>query len=190
MSGESTIAQAKQKMQELIDSQAKVDAGIAKMPEGPDKERLKKLRDENRGFFSSTILPAWKKLQSILSEDPAPPKPGEKVWYNPTTWFAGDNNQLGLLPLIPIAAVVAATALLGYVANSIVVEQRILSDSSFTSAQKASILTAGPASGIANTLGQAKWIVLLGLVGAGVYFFKDELKGLAKRSNPRRRRRG
>lgn len=188
MADDGKIAQAKQKMQELVDAQSKVDLGISRMPEGPDKERLKKLRDENRGFFSSYVLPAWKKMQSILSQDTSPPRPGDKVWYNPTTWFAGNDNGLGLVPLIPVAAVVAATAFLSYVVNTIVVENRILSDPSFTAAQKTSLLQTSGFSKIADTLGQAKWILLLGAAGAGAYLFKDEIKGLMKKSNPYKRR--
>ena len=181
------IVEAKEKVQELINIQSRVDAGIARMPEGADKERLKKMRDDNRGFFSNTIVPAWKKLQSILSEDTELPKPGEKVWYNPMTWFAGNDNGLGLVPLVPVAAVVAATAVLGFVVNSIVVENRILSDPSFTSAQKTTLLQTGGISKITEAIGQTKWIVLLAALGAGAYLFRDELKGLMKKSNPVRR---
>jgi hypothetical protein len=189
MAEESKIAEAKKKMQELVDVQIKVDAGIARMPEGPDKERLKKLRDENRGFFSNIILPAWRKMQTILSEDTTPPKPGEKVWYNPSTWFAGCENGMGLLPLIPIAAVVSATALLGYVINSIVVENRILSDPAFTSAQKTSLLQSGGLTKIADVLGQTKWLALLGAVGLGAYLMRDQIAASFKKANPRRKKR-
>ena len=185
----STISQAKTKMQDLINAQDKVDKGIDAMPEGPEKTRLKKLRDDNRGFFSSTILPAWKKLQTLLNEETDPPKPGESTWYNPTTWFSGDDT-MGLIPLIPVAAVLAATAFVGYVGNSIVVENRILSDPSFTAAQKTSLLQSSGLSSLTNAFGQAKWVLLLGVIGGGAYIFQDQIKALIpKKSNPRKKRR-
>lgn len=186
-----TIAEAKTKMQELINAQAKVDKGIEAMPEGPEKARLKKLRDDNRGVFSEYVLPAWKKLQNLLSEDTSVPSAGGSTWYNPTTWFSGydEPDTLGLIPLIPVAAVLAATALVGYVGNSIVVENRILSDPHFSAAQKTSLLQNSALSNLSSVFGQAKWVLLLGVAGGAAYLFKDQIKMVASRKpNPRRRK--
>ena len=143
------VAEASRKFSELTSLQNKVDKGLKNMPEGPDKERLLALRDENRGFFSNYVLPAWNKLKSMVGDG-----------------FMGSSSGMGIIPLLPIAAVAAATALLGYVGNSIVKEQRILNDPSFTSAQKTSILTSG---GISAFSGMTKNLTGLVLVIGGIF---------------------
>lgn len=181
------VGEAKTKMQELIDNQAKVDAGIAKMQDGPDKTRLIALRDESRGVFSNYVLPAWKKMQAALSEDTATPKAGDSTWYNPTTWFGSmPPHGMGALPLIPIAAVAAATAMLLYVGNLILKEQLILRDPAFTAAQKASVLNSNSISSIGDAVGNMKYVLL---IGAGLYalmMFKDFIP--KPKSNPVRRK--
>jgi hypothetical protein len=118
------ITEFTSKVNQLLNLQKRVDEGLKKMPEGPDKQRLMNLRQESRGIFTKYVLPAWERIRSFVGNT-----------------FSGE--ELGVVPLIPIAAVVAATAALGYVGNLIVKEQRILNDPSFTAAQKTQILTSG-----------------------------------------------
>jgi hypothetical protein len=141
------IMEFSSKISELTSLQRRVDAGLNRMPEGPEKQRLMKLREESRGIFTRYILPAWEQIKSFVGNT-----------------FSGED--MGILPLIPIAAVAAATAALGYVGNSIIKEQRILSDPSFTAAQKTQLLTSsGIASTVSQGLSSVKNIVIIGAIG-------------------------
>lgn len=154
-----TITEAKNKLNELIKAQGKVDAGIAKMPAGKDKDRLIKVRDANRGFFSNYVMPAWKKVQSLIGDENAN--------------FAGEfkgSNTLGVLPLIPIAAVMSATALLGYVAKSFYTESSILNDPAFTAAQKADLLkSTSTTGGLTAVADVSSNLAKMAFLGAGLF---------------------
>ncbi|MEO5348870.1 MAG: hypothetical protein H7836_04415 [Magnetococcus sp. YQC-3] len=123
------IEELKKKIKELTDTQSKVDKALAKMPAGKDKDRLLAMKKESRGIFEEYIVPGWKKIQSLIG--------------NVDAAFSGefgDSNTMGILPLLPIAAVLAASTALGYVAKSIYTEQKILNDPALTAAQKAELL--------------------------------------------------
>lgn len=146
-SEQSKIEQFKAKMAELTSVQKKVDAGLARMPSGPAKDKLLKLRSESRGFFSNYILPAWNKVKDVASG-------------------AFGEEDMGAIPLVGwAAAAIAATAGLGYVGKSLYTEYQILNDPSFTAAQKAQLLGGGGIQGITSALGQAKTLVIVAVIG-------------------------
>lgn len=174
------IEEFKKKMLELGTTQKKVDSALAKMKEGPDKDRLLKLRKESRGIFSDYIQPAWEKIVSLVGNDavgitsdakptvkaaPLPAKTQEFVNTLLTTPVAkasplkgydigvGSDGTLGILPLLPIAAVLAATAGVGYVAKAVYTEQKILNDPSLTAAQKGELLKSSSPAASLTALG-------------------------------------
>lgn len=163
------IQSVRKKMDELVTLQAEVDKKVAAMPAGPAKTKLQAQIKESRGFFQNTIVPLWKKMQEALGESTVTPTAQNKsVWYKPWTWFSG----FGAIPLIPVAAVTAATALASYIANAIITERKILSDPSLSAQEKALLLqSASPLSATANFFGQLKWVMLIGLLGIGGYIY-------------------
>lgn len=80
-------------MQDIEIDRATINNAIDAMPNGPEKERLKSIRDEKFHFYSEYVLPAWQKFAPLvgLSSDPTQAQS-----------FSG----MGLLPLaaaIPVA---------------------------------------------------------------------------------------
>lgn len=154
---EGAVSDARKKFSELTDVQKKVDEGLKNMPEGPEKQRLLKIRNESRGVFSKYILPAYNKLKNMLGSG-----------------FAGE--EMGILPLVPIAAAAAATAMLGYVGNSIIMERRILNDPSFTAAQKAQMLSGGGLKSLVGVTGNLKTIAIVGVLAFLAFQFMKTRK--------------
>jgi len=153
-SSPSAVTEAGQKIAELTSVQKQVDIGLQNMPAGPDKDRLLKMREESRGIFSKYILPAWNKIKDMVGSG-----------------FAGihEDEEMGVIPLIPIAAVAAATAMLGYVGNSILIERRILNDPSFTAAQKAQILSGGGLKSLVGLTGNIKTLAIVAVIGFAAF---------------------
>lgn len=147
----STISEFTNKIKELMNVQKKVDAGLANMPSGPEKDRLLKLKEESRGIFSKYILPAYNTVKNYLGN-------------------AMSGDDMGFLPLIPIAAVAGATAALGYVTKSLYTEYKILNDPSFSAAQKTAILSAGGLSSISGAIGNTKNLLIV--LGIGFVLFQ------------------
>lgn len=154
------VQKLKTKINELTSTQKKVDTILNSMPSGPEKTRLLKLREENRGFFSSYILPAWNKISAAISSA-----------------MSGDDIHMGVLPLIPviawgasIAGGLSAAALLTHVVNNAIVENRILNDPAMKATEKAMLLKKQGILGEASSLTQN--ITKLALIGgliAGAY---------------------
>lgn len=145
-----SVTEARLKINELTSLQKRVDEGLRNMPEGPEKQRLLKIRDESRGVFSKYILPAWNRIKDMVGG------------------AFGDidhDEAMGIIPLIPIAAVTAATAMLGYVGNSILMERRILNDPSFTAAQKTQLLSSGGLQSLVGLTSNIKTLAILAVVG-------------------------
>jgi hypothetical protein len=203
------IEEFKTKMKELQNTQTKVDAALSKMSAGPAKDRLLKLKAESRGIFSDYIMPAWKKITDLIGNDAvaqtSTAKPTTALNLSPTTQTFVNNllttpvvkasplkgydlgyhedGSLGILPLLPIAAVLAATAGVGYVAKAIYTEQKILNDPALTATQKTELLkstgAASSLSSISEITGNASKILFL---GAGLYALIKVLPMLKKRA--------
>ena len=146
------IKSATSKVEELLSVQKKVDTGLSKMKAGPDKTRLMRLREENRGYFTSYILPIYQRIKNYLSSS------------------MGNDEAMGLLPLIPFAIAAAATASVGYVAKNVYSEYKILNDPAFTAAQKTEILGGGGLKALSNLAGSAKTVVIVGVLGFAAYY--------------------
>ena len=165
----STIQQAIDKFFELTEVQAKVDQAIAFLPPGLDKDRLTAEKNKNRGFFQSVIIPAWNRLRDLIGYDPA----------SANTLKGYEDDTMGVAPVAIWAASALATsvavALLGYIGNSIYVENKILNDPALTSAQK---LKALESRGLANVFSNlTSTLTMLGVVGGGVFLAYLYLKG-------------
>jgi hypothetical protein len=160
------VKKLKEKINELTATQKKVDTILNNMPSGIEKNRLLKMREENRGFFSSYIIPAWNKISSAVSSA-----------------FSGSDDNLGVIPLIPvvtwgasIAAGLSATALLTHVVNNAIVENRILNDPAMKATEKAMLLKKqgiiGEASQLTSNI--TKLALVGGLVIAAYFYFKNK----------------
>lgn len=156
------IKAATSKVDELLNIQRKVDIGLSKMPAGPAKTRLLKLRDENRGYFTSYILPAYNKIKSYLSSS------------------MGADEPMGVLPLIPFAIAGLSTALVGYVGKSVYSEYKILNDPQFTAAQKTEILGGGGLKALASFAGSTKTMVIVGVLGLAALYVAKNFQGLRR----------
>lgn len=190
------IEEFKTKMKDLQTTQTKVDAALAKMKAGPEKDRLLKLKAQSRGIFSDYILPAWKKISDLIGNDAvgttSTAKPTTALNLSPTTQSFVNNllttpvakasplkgyelgyhndGSLGILPLLPIAAVLAATAGVGYVAKAIYTEQKILNDPALTASQKTELLkSTGAASSLSSISEITSNASMMLFVGAGLY---------------------
>jgi hypothetical protein len=167
---ENRFQQAIRVMNDLFATQKKVDVAIEKMPPGPDQERLKKARDANRGFFSSYVLPAWEKIKSYVSGETstAPGISGEFDFGE--AYFGTSDEALGILPLIPIAAILAAGAVITYATTNYLAEKKILEDPALSASQKTQLLgqrgLTSALTGISSNLNQ---ILLLAGLGIGGY---------------------
>jgi hypothetical protein len=133
------------KIKELLSLQKRVDEGLKRMPDSPEKRRLMKMREESRSIFTTYVLPAWEKIKGYIGNT-----------------FSGE--EMGVIPLIPFAVAASATAALGYVTNLIIKEQRILNDPSFTAAQKTQLLSSGVFSSVSQSLNSAKNLLIIGAV--------------------------
>jgi hypothetical protein len=162
------VQKLRTKINELTATQKRVDTILDRMPSGPEKTRLMKLRGDNRGFFSSFILPAWNKISSTISSA-----------------MSGDNVHLGVLPLIPviawgasIAGGLSAAALLTHVVNNAVVENRILNDPAMKATEKAMLLKKQGVIGEASQLtSNITKLAVVGALIAGTYlYFKAKKK--------------
>lgn len=165
----STIQQAIEKFYELIDVQAKVDEAIASLPSGSDKDRLIAEKNKNRGFFQNVVIPTWNRLRDLIGYKPA----------SANTLKGYEDDTMGVPPVAIWAASALASsvavALLGYIGNSIYVENKILNDPALTGAQK---LKALESRGLANIFSNlTSTLTMLGVVGGGVFLAYLYLKG-------------
>ena len=173
---QSTLSQAITKMNELLDTQKKVDAALERMPAGPDKTRLLKERDSARGFtFKNIIIPAWAKIREWT---------GAGATAAPMAGFEAEpleEGAFGVLPLIPIAVITSAGAILAYIGTSYVAETRILNDPALTAAQKTQLLQSKGVSSILSSaggiLGEVKWIALAGAAAFLAFQYMKTRKG-------------
>jgi hypothetical protein len=159
------IENLNKKMSELTSTQKKVDELLKYVPDGKDKQRLLKMREENRGFFSKTILPAWNKLKSMASSA-----------FSGSEGMGNFEHPLGVLPIVAWAGSAAAVALAGsvltYVIGNVVTEQRILSDPAMQAAQKAMLLQKKGVFGqVSDLFSNVNKLALIAAAGFGVYMF-------------------
>jgi hypothetical protein len=138
-------------MKELKNTQQQVDLALATLPTGSDKDRLTQMRDSNRGFFASEVLPLWEQIREYLGLSSSTVEPT----YEPL---------FGALPLIPLvigaSIVAAAVAVITQATKAQAVELAILNDPALTASQKTAILTGSGVFGqIANLLRESKWLV-------------------------------
>lgn len=158
----STVQKAIDQMNQLLDAQKRVDAALERMPAGPDKTRLLKERDANRGYiFKNIILPAWAKIRDWM---------GAGSTAAPMAGFEAEpleDGSFGVLPLIPVAVIAASTAILAYVGATYATESKILNDPALSGVQKAQILQskslASTISSAGGLLGEVKWIAIAGI---------------------------
>ena len=129
------------------------------MPPGKDRDRLLKMKAESRGIFDEYTLPAWKKIQSLIG--------------NVDAAFSGefaDSNTMGILPLLPIAAVLAASTALTYVAKSLYTEQKILNDPALTAFQKAELLkSSSPAATLSSVADVTSNLSKVAFIVGGIF---------------------
>lgn len=153
---EAKYEEAKMALFELETNQKLVDKFLAMLPNGPDKERLLKERDEARSFFSTYVAPLVNKL--IVSKND----------YNRV--LMDNSNKYQSFAALPVgiiaggAAVVAAsTALIYYAYQSNALEQKILDDPSLTQFQKYGLTFLGRASGYLGMglgVGIVAWLLM------------------------------
>lgn len=173
---QSTLQQAIAKMNQLLDTQKKVDAALERMPAGPDKTRLLKERDSARGFtFQNIILPAWAKIREWT---------GAGATAAPMAGFEAEpleDGAFGVLPLIPIAIIASATAIITYVGASYATESKILNDPALSGAQKTQLLQSKGVSSVLSSaggiLGEVKWIALAGVAAFLAFQYMKTRKG-------------
>lgn len=167
---QSKVQEAINKFAELTDVQKKVDAAIASLPPGPDKDRLIKERDASRGFFQSTIIPAWNKLREMIGYPTA----------SANTLKGYEDDHFGIIPALAwyagsALAVSAAVALIAYMGQSIYAEYKILNDPALSGAQRVQALQSRGIANIFSSLTSS--ITMLGVVGSGIFLAYLYLKG-------------
>lgn len=156
-SAKAKIKEFEEMMNKLLVAQKQVDEGIESMPEGPEKQRLAKLRDENRGAFSTYILPAWEQFRQ---------------WAGIDTNANYGNTQFGIAitgtMVVTIGAVVSVISVaLPYIYSNYKIEQQILNDPELKKTYAAS-------RGSLFSLGGLPGYVGLGIAGlAGIYLLSS-----------------
>lgn len=180
------ILETQNKFMELKSVQQKVDAALKAMPAGTAKDRLMKLRNENRGTFTKVVLPAYEAFQKALSTikgwSSSLSNTYDSAKASVSSMF-GEDEPMGILPLIPFAVAASATAALGYVGKSAYVEYKILNDPALSASQRVSALQSSGFSALGSTLGQAKSLIIWGavaFVGFKVYQNRAALQGAGR----------
>lgn len=199
------ITEVSRQIEELLGLQSQVDKALAKMPEGADKARLMALRAESRGIFSQYIAPAWEKIKLALSSDEVQGNMsglqisanGDFGTYtkNPGQYEKEFDHyyseNMGFIPLVAggavAAALVAALAVAGYVANAIITERQIMNDPALTTKEKAALVAGQSLAGsVSNIMGSLKWALII--AGLGFIGYKAMPYVMPKKSNPCGRR--
>lgn len=148
------INQFRTAMNNLFETQKKVDEAIESLPDGPDKERLLAKKAQSRGSFAANILPAWQKFQEWIG--------------------GGDYSGMGFAVtgtmIATAGAVVAAISIaLPYIYSNERVEMAILNDPALAKTYVAS-------RGSLFSLGGLPAYIGLGIAGIGGIYLLSKLR--------------
>ena len=181
-SDQSDYEKANAQLDNLLTLQEQVDQGLNNMPAGPAKDALLAQRDDNRGFFNSTILPAWQKIKDYFSGTSTTSDPTMSGEFNqPEVVYIQSQDGMGFLPLLIGAGIIiggiALTTLLTYLVSSSEKERAILNDPSFTAAQKQALLSSD--SSLTTTLKSSSALIGVAIVAFLIFQYAPRKRKLA-----------